>query len=218
MGGRVGYGWGGLLGLVWMGAAWAGTCPPLPEPVAVEFQHFSADPVIDNSRSQAWIQAQPGGNPRTRAQTESHLQTNINLNFAYRPDPESGQTCVYLTHARFKVAFDALRVFIADRFPPGSCAYGALHAHELEHVALSRATLERLAPQIEKVLTGAARGVQPLLAKDRQVASQAIGTRLQGLLAGQKRLLEAQHGQAQRAIDTPQSYADLQKQCPTWEE
>ncbi|MBF0285086.1 MAG: hypothetical protein HQL51_11585 [Magnetococcales bacterium] len=194
----------------------AAECPPALEPATFEWEQFVVDPVIDNSQTQQWIQTQPGGNPRTRAQTRSHVQTKIDLKFQYQTDKLSGVTCAYLKKAKFLFAIDELRVFIPDRFKPGTCQFTTLETHEREHVALSRAALQEAAPQIEQEMRRAVQEVKPIPSEDKQKAGQAIGQPLAALLKTQKEAFNARHNARQKTIDTPQNYAVVEGYCPSW--
>ncbi|MEO5375257.1 MAG: hypothetical protein H7840_13440 [Alphaproteobacteria bacterium] len=196
--------------------AWAGDCPERSVTVDFRFDSVFAEPAYDNSKPKSWIETRVGGNPNTRAQTETHLATNVNLGFSFLTRPDGRGVCAYLNKAHFRLGFDKIDVYIANKYPVGTCQYDTLRKHEAEHVAIARAALDKARPEIEAIMKAEAGRTAPVLAADTKAAGNAIGEALSRRFKEEWKRFEAGHGQTQKGIDTQSSYKALEALCPTW--
>lgn len=194
----------------------AGECPKRNLDIDYRLDTVFAEPAFDNTKPKVWIESQVGGNPNTRAQTKTHLATNVSLGFTFLPHPNGRDTCAYVNKAHFKLGFDHVDVFIAQQFRPGTCQYANLIEHERQHVAIARTMLERHRPAIDSALAAEVRRVGPVSAGDRKSAGDAIGQRLSQAFKLEWKKFEAAHSGAQAAIDTKESYRALEALCPRW--
>jgi hypothetical protein len=131
---------------------------------------------------------------------------------------KGGKYCFWITGFEVILRYAQVDVYVAREYPEGSCQYNAVYAHEMEHVEVARRNLEIFAPRIRAALES---GSVPTAQTPVIVASAADATRdvqaisnenLRPVYRSMLRALRA----AQAVVDSPQSYANVFRKCPTW--
>lgn len=124
--------------------------------------------------------------------------------------------CARVTAVDAELGYDDLRVYIARKFRPGSCAYDSINAHELTHVAVFRDALDRFYPRLQHRLQRAAQSLDPVRSSSPDLAADYLRQRLSA--AVQPLFLEMNRDldRANARLDTPERYAQEQALCPEW--
>ncbi|RSZ57892.1 hypothetical protein HF313_24155 [Massilia atriviolacea] len=173
---------------------------------------------INNSISLHGLTAmKPGGGPYAGrpnsfvlglTRTESRM--SIGLNGPMLSDPVSGYECV-APKITVSLYYSPIVVYVGREFPPGSCAYQEILAHEMRHL---KTYLDHL-PKVEVTVRAALSkrfDNKPLYApagRARALLQQEINTGWMTYIKNEMAKVELQ----QAAIDTPQEYARLSKVC-----
>ena len=124
------------------------------------------------------------------------------------------EQCVALSAIHAEVASREVSVLIDRKYRPGTCQYDAILAHEREHVGFNADALRDAGRLLEQRLNAVAdRWSGRWLQADRQDEIQAeIDDATEAATHEARAKAEERSGQ----IDTPQSYAEVQKRCDSW--
>jgi hypothetical protein len=142
--------------------------------------------------------------------THTEARVRIKVDGRMLIDPATGYECVA---PRIDVSLDyaPIVVYVSREFPPASCAYREVLAHEMRHLT----TYQTFMPKAEATVRArlAARfGGKPLYApigQARGLLQREIDRRWMPYIKGEMAKVEV----LQAAIDTPQEYARLGKVC-----
>jgi hypothetical protein len=168
---------------------------------------------IDNSYSFHGLSAMkgeraPGSYVLGLTRTESRVA--IGVQGRMLSDPATGYECV-APRLEIKLTYLPIVVYVGREFPPGSCSYREILAHEMRHLDIYLHYL----PQAEKAVGDAlARRFEgkPLYAPAGQVRNLLQREIDSGWMPFVKNEM-AKVERMQAAIDTPQEYARLGKVC-----
>jgi hypothetical protein len=123
-----------------------------------------------------------------------------------------GDGCARLRSLRVTIAA-TIEVLIDRRFAEGTCQRQAILAHENEHVAVFREAAAHYAPLIAAALRARLGEIRAA------TTQQARDTYMRNVDASLRPWLDAIRWRAQDGndrLDTPQSYARVFRQCPSW--
>lgn len=211
--------------LIPMTPVWGATCPKQPACLASDAQvqvtvYFDkAQPFIDRSHSQRWIQNKSRGRNIGHQQvglTETHLVHRMTTTFTICSSINSREQCVYPTKVSLAAGYSDTKIYIAHEYPPGSCQYQAIYQHEAEHVRILNRHQERFLPILRADLRHLVRQTRPPSSRNPQRAQKRIMRRLERWMKKKFRRLEKSLDNAHAAIDTRQSYAKIQASCQRW--
>jgi hypothetical protein len=168
---------------------------------------------VDNSYSFHGLSAMkgeraPGSYVLGLTRTESRVA--IGVQGRMLSDPATGYECV-APRLEIKLTYLPIVVYVGREFPPGSCSYREILAHEMRHLDIYLHYL----PQAEKAVGDAlARRFEgkPLYAPAGQVRNLLQREIDSGWMPFVKNEM-AKVERMQAAIDTPQEYARLGKVC-----
>lgn len=129
---------------------------------------------------------------------------------SYQVEALQGPGCYALTKVALTLAFDdPVKVYIADKYRPGSCQHETIYAHEMQHVDIFRRGRLIYAERFREIVGAAARGAA---ASDPASAQEAISAAVDTVMREFSSALGAAHG----AIDTVENYRLTQARCPSW--
>jgi hypothetical protein len=122
----------------------------------------------------------------------------------------SGRGCFAPTkiHVTLGVG-DPVKVYIADKYAPGTCPYNAILEHEMQHVEILRSGRIIYAERFRSRIADAA-AMGPF--SDIDSAKARISGMMDVVRDEMKRALTAAHA----TIDTAESYMANQSRCPGW--
>ncbi|MDP4795521.1 MAG: hypothetical protein NWR87_01285 [Rhodospirillales bacterium] len=197
---------------------------PAPGKIDVRIDRLDGQVVLNNERSRdslSRMQSQSGrANALGSAWTPVGL-TLTELTYKMRLKLEAlplsnGRYCARLTNLDAELGYDKLKVYIARKFRPGSCAYSSINEHEMTHVAVFRQALDDYFPRLQRSLDRAARELQPVLASSPDQAGIYLRKRLnatvQSLFLEMNRVLDRNNA----LLDTPERYRLEQARCKDW--
>ena len=142
--------------------------------------------------------------------TKTDSQVKIALAAPMLQDPFSGYECV-APQIAVSLTYAPVVIYIAREFPPGTCAYDEILAHELRHM---KTYMDHL-PRVEKIVRAALAKrfeARPLYAPSgtaKAALAREIDTGWLPYIKAEMRKVEV----LQAAIDSPQEYARLGKAC-----
>ena len=147
--------------------------------------------------------------------TLTELKYRMKLKIEARPLSNSAY-CARVTSVDAELGYDDLRVYIARKFRPGTCAYDSINAHELTHVAVFRDTLDRFYPRLEHRLQRAAQSLDPVRSSSPDMAANYLRQRLSAAVHPLFLEMNRELDRANARLDTPERYAQEQALCPEW--
>ena len=142
--------------------------------------------------------------------TKAESRISIGLNAEILSDPQSGQECI-APHIDVSLSYVPIIIYVGSEFPPGTCAYQEILAHEMRHL---KAYLDHL-PKVETLVRAALKKrftEQPIYAP----AGQGKAVLERELDTGWMPYIKNEMGKVellQVAIDSPQEYSRLSKVC-----
>lgn len=174
---------------------------------------------LKNRRQLQRLQGQTGASSRRGWRpigltlTELEFRMNISVNTMAR---KGRGHCATVAGVKSSLGYDKITIYIAKRYPKGSCQYLSVLAHENEHLAIFRDTLAVYGPRVERRLTAAASAMKPVLAPTPARAAakiqKALQREMEPLFKEMNRRLDIENDR----IDTPLKYHGEQARCSTW--
>lgn len=124
--------------------------------------------------------------------------------------------CVTVQRVTLSLGFPEMIIYIPRSYAPESCAYGQILAHEHEHIAAHRRSLEDFLPRFRQAARQALDGAVPFRAHSqaeaRETVLRALKARLDPVLSA---FQEAQRA-SNHALDTADEYQTVQSRCSDW--
>ena len=188
--------------------------PDAPYDVKVKVEFPEGE--IDHSRSIAELGeiAGFGHNVLGLMKPDIRLETH--------PKPQiakvDGKYCMWVTGFDIVMRYHRVDIFVAREYPWGSCPYNAILMHEDEHVAVARKNLNKYAPRVEKALASnlMPTGRNPALFDSLEQAGDYILDLSTELLDPVYESMLTALQKAQKAVDSPESYARVRRRCKNW--
>ncbi len=208
-----------LTGSGWAGPAAGAVCPPAAGTYRVDVRTELPPVVIrhDHSRAQLGLLAFHGPTNRVLGVTASNLRNATAIRYGHRPLDGEGN-CFWVDRIEITLRYEALDVYIASEYPPGSCQYQAILSHENKHVAAARALLDDYVQEIRSVLTSLAipKPRAPRLVETVSEARQLTQATIENLLRPVFERLRKTMEDTQGRIDSRGEYRRVEKQCANW--
>ena len=168
---------------------------------------------LQRLQGQSGASSRRGWRPIGLTLTELEFRMNISVNTMAR---KGRGHCATVAEVKSSLGYDTITIYIAKRYPKGSCQYLSILEHENEHLAIFRDTLAIYGPRIERRLTAAASAMKPVLAATPARAAakiqKALQRKMEPLFKEMNRRLDTENGR----IDTPRKYHGEQARCSTW--
>ncbi len=222
--------WGpvAIVVLAWASAAAAAPCVATGEAVPVQVEIRPGTVVYDNGHSRAQIGRLSQSRGQGSATSAGVLHgwepvglTTADTQFRLRAEViarsiDRRRYCVHLESVDAVLGYDDLRVYVARRYRPGSCAHANVLDHENRHVSIFRTTLEQYAPRLRRLLVDSAARLGPVISLSPNDGARHLQSALQDtampLFEDMTRALSAAHAK----LDTPENYAREQARCNDW--
>jgi hypothetical protein len=168
---------------------------------------------LDTSRSIASLTSEypPDHNGIVLGITKANLTKDLSFDNTGLEQPGTGRLC---TRPQVKVvlAFTPMQVLIASTFPPGSCKYNEIYAHEMRHVEAYTKFLPTAAAEVQEQLTEAL-GDQVHYFQNEEEAQNTLETLLNSMWMPYLTEKMEQVEQEQDKIDTLEEYDRLAHVC-----
>ncbi len=129
--------------------------------------------------------------------------------------PRSNGICVWLGRVEALLGNQIMNVYVADEYPPDSCEYKVILAHENTHVRFNVETLRDWAPTIQAALVESARRKFPAIFPS-QPGSDDLNRYLLDNMANVFDLMNQDMAKRNATIDTPENYARENAKCDHW--
>lgn len=208
-----------VTGLGWAGPAAGAVCPPGTGSYRVDVRTELPPVVIhhDLSRAQLGLLAFHGPTNRVLGITASNLRAARVTRYGHRPLEGEGN-CFWVNGIEVTLRYEALDIYIASEYPPGSCQYQAILNHENKHAAAAQALLDDYVEEIRSVLTSLAipKPRAPRLVETVSEAQQQTQAAIENLLLPVLARLRKTMQDVQSRIDARAEYRRVEKQCAKW--
>ncbi len=206
------------------GMSAAGCSFTMPRDVVVSLSRRDGEVQLDNRRTRAELKTMQRGRAQTSAFGAGWTPVGLTLTelkYAMKVRVEAvgagpGRYCARLTEVAADIGFDAMNVFIANRFKPGSCAYQSINDHELNHVAVFRETLDVYHPRMLRRLERTARNLGPVRASSPDAAARQLQSKLRSAIDPLFREMNRTMDRNNARLDTPRRYRAEQARCADW--
>lgn len=168
---------------------------------------------VDNTRSYFDLTRLKGGVRRGSAVlglTHTDARVSIKVGGRMVTDPGSGYECV-APRIEVNLIYAPIVIYVSREFPPGSCSYREVLAHEMRHLETYQAFFPQAEARVRARLAARFAG-KPLYApigQARSLLQREIDRSWMPYIKGEMARVEV----LQAAIDTPQEYARLGKVC-----
>jgi hypothetical protein len=136
----------------------------------------------------------------------------------YVTAPVGDRFCFWVDGISVVLRYQALDVYVAREYAPGSCPYNAILDHEQEHVAVARGQLDVYGPRFRSALASLLipKPRSPILVDSPEDAKKKTQGLFEKLLAPISEELKTVMAEAQADLDTPQEYWRVRRRCPNW--
>ncbi len=162
-----------------------------------------------HSNGAAKAAGRPMGLTLTEFQTDLKTRTRV---MSLAP----GLHCAALAGIEVAMSYPRFDVYIDRRYKAGSCEYAAIVEHEFQHVRFFRDSLERHKPEVRAIVQAAARKLQPVVLADPDQAASHFQDQILRLVQPSIARLSQATDRLNAAIDTPASYAAVERRCNDW--
>jgi len=160
-----------------------------------------------------------GPHGRVLGLTNARLEVAWHVGFEFKPDIDApGTHCLWVRRVSIDVRHPPPDVYVAREYPPGSCPYRAILAHEKAHVAAVRETVDRFKPRLRWVLTSLRipTGRRPISVASPEAGQARVDKLMRDLAAPViEEMAAALHGAHER-LDSPTGYREVRKRCNDW--
>ncbi len=208
-----------LTGLGWAAAAAGAVCPPGTGSYRVDVRTELPPVAIhhDHSRAQLGLLAFHGPTNRVLGMTASDLRAATATRYGHRPLEGEGN-CFWVDGIEVTLRYEALDIYIASDYAPGSCQYQAILSHERQHATAAQALLDDYVEDIRSVLASLAipKARAPRLVASVSEAQQHTQATIEDLLQPVLARLRKTMLDAQSRIDSRAEYRRVEKQCAKW--
>ena len=145
--------------------------------------------------------------------TKLQFRMDISINTLSR---KAKRHCATVAGVKAELGYDEITIYVAMRYPRGSCQYLSVLEHENEHLAIFRNTLARYAPKVERRLVQAASQLKPLTGRSPNQAAvkiqKALQRQIEPLFKEMNKVMDRENDR----IDTTENYHREQARCSKW--
>jgi hypothetical protein len=197
---------------------------PEPRDVQVTLQRLDGRVVVNNARTRDSLRRMQQQSGRATAFGSAWTPVGLtltDLKYRMRLQVEAlpmsnGAYCARVTTVDADLGYDKLRVYIARRFRPGTCAYKSINAHEMTHVTVFRQALEQFHPRLRHRLQRAAQGLEPVRSSSPDAAAAYLRQRLSATVEPLFLEMNRELDRNNARLDTPDRYRQEQALCAEW--
>ena len=197
-------------------------CPPYDQSIHLNFQTRLTEPRYNNSVNISGIRNL--SRVRGLNVTSAHSQAlgvafmtpafSLQASSRVRGSPEG--YCVYLDRVSADFGFDAVEVFIASEYAPGTCEYRTIRDHENQHVAINKETLKSMAPYVRAGLEKILARKEPIFSADPKNSTSAAVDQLSKKMSPVLNRFEEELMRRHSRIDTSSNYKATAEVCREW--
>jgi hypothetical protein len=127
-----------------------------------------------------------------------------------------GRYCVGLKSAEMTIGYDRIDVYVDRRYRPGTCQYDVILDHENQHVRNFQSTLAGYIPTLRQRLEVEAAEAQAVVAGSMNSGAKHFVRHLTRRLTPVIERMQRDMADADRRLDTPESYRATQARCDGW--
>lgn len=142
--------------------------------------------------------------------TRAESRVSIQLDAKLLVDPQSGRECI-APQIDVRLSYIPITIYVGREFPPGSCSYQEILAHEMRHLNAYLNHLSKVESVVRAALDQrfAARPVYAPIGQAKAMLAREIDREWMPYIKNELDRVE----QLQTEIDSPQEYARLSRVC-----
>lgn len=142
--------------------------------------------------------------------TRAESRVSVQLDAKMLADPDSGRECI-APEIDVKLSYIPITIYVGREFPPGSCSYQEILAHEMRHLNAYLNHLSKVESVVRAALDQrfAARPVYAPIGQAKAMLEREIDREWMPYIKNELDRVE----QLQTEIDSPQEYARLSTVC-----
>lgn len=214
----------GLVFLIFMlptlaeAATACGTYPQIPVKVITVFDEADIKKDVPLARLQAMagntVDFIPNNHARKVVLGFTSYTPLVNFNATIRSSTEDGSTtCMVVQDVRSTIGYQNVKVYIANEFPFGSCAYNAIYEHELKHIAVNKTVLEKYADIIRQNLIDQLPIIGVSEQENMAYAEQTLRKKINDMVLQQLTAMREENAARQAEVDSEDEYARVAASC-----
>ncbi|WP_153111272.1 hypothetical protein [Propionivibrio limicola] len=150
-------------------------------------------------------------NQRVLGLTRAKSQIRFDVRAHIRRDRDGRWECVS-PQITVSYGFSPMTVYVANEFPPGSCAYREIHAHELQHVEVYLKHLDKITPTLKETLNKRFATDGPWVGATGEIQARLNAEIEEHWLPFIRREIERANAE-QQEIDSPAEYDRIMRSC-----
>ncbi len=143
------------------------------------------------------------------------IQTEQKMSFGTMTNQKTNEICYWYNTVDVKIHISPT-IYIANKFPRGSCMFNAILEHEKKHVVVDREIVNKYAIIIGKTLKdeiAAARIYGPVSKSKESLLGDKMRGRMKEILDNTTKQMSAERQKRQQAVDSLQEYERVNRSC-----
>lgn len=211
-----------LMGVCADAHASAADCGPMPVPPPKVNMRYTWNVKVDLTRSEADLtkvktEHTVPGYDRTMGLTLARRESTVELIIGTMKSP-SGGLCVQPREVKITLGYPQVVVYVAKRFPKGSCPFQTVLLHEQQHVEASKQALAKYGPHIEEaVMEAINRQSWPVAVRSEAEARRILMGYVNAAMKPALDAMDAEEEGINKALDTAENYKATLEQCASHE-
>jgi hypothetical protein len=147
---------------------------------------------------------------------EGGWEATMEGQMAGKTHPGKNLSCLWFSDITITLKL-APTIYIANEFPKGTCMYDHVMTHELKHINVDRAMINKYAADLGKSLQAALRQKKvwgPTPSNNVERTKKQMSAYVNRIIKARLRALSVERTRRQRAVDTVKEYESAKGACP----
>lgn len=143
------------------------------------------------------------------------IQTEQKMTFGTMTNNDTSEVCYWFNTIDVKIHISPI-IYIADKFPKGSCKFNAIMEHEKKHVVVDREIVNKYAVIIGNRLKSeisSARIYGPVAKSKESLLGDKMRGKMKEILDDITKQMSAERQQRQQAVDSLEEYERVNNLC-----
>jgi hypothetical protein len=179
----------------------------------------AATPEIRSDLDLASVARLPGAAKGLKTQGLTTIKHSMATHTRFSTTKGAAPVYAWFDDVILEVSVSSIVIHIPKEYPPGTCEYEAVLAHERQHGKAARAQAAALAERLESALA-AAEGLptrfDPVIAANFDAAADVLKAAVAKVVDPVYDVYEKEEAAAQAALDRPDPYDDVYRKCSGW--
>ncbi|MEG3639089.1 hypothetical protein [Magnetococcus sp. PR-3] len=203
-----------LVLFLWVPYAQAASCAKPPRPTVLV--NASKAKPLNIKRITRSSLIRKAGMPYVRGLTTVKKFNRYQFKFGLQ-NQRNGTLCLYVTNLTMAVGYKDTQVYMDNSYPPGSCEFRVIKAHELKHVRIYNDSLLKELGQLKRSIQHTLSSLTQRTNRQNLKRSQVrMERKVKRLVQSSFKRLQRKAKLANNRIDTRSAYQREQRKCRNW--